>query len=236
MFDRPLVFLDLETTGATPHFDRITEIGMVEVVNGEQVGEWSSLVNPGMGIPQAIQSLTGITDEMVANAPAFADLAADLHQRLEGRILVAHNARFDHGFLKSEFHRLGIRYLTKVLCTVKLSRRLFPREKRHNLDSLIARHGLKCDARHRALADARVLWDFARTIHLELDPGVVHQTLEDLLRPPALPPGLPVEERRTALCGQEHESALPRDCPSERRTPSREGHTIHPGNYPHRNH
>ncbi len=193
MFDHPLVFLDLETTGATPHFDRITEIGLVEVVNGEEVGEWSSLVNPGIGIPQAIQSLTGITDAMVANAPVFAELAVELHKRLEGKILVAHNARFDHGFLKSEFHRLGMRYLTKVLCTVKLSRRLFPQEKRHNLDSLIARHGLKCHARHRALADARVLWEFARKIHLELDPGVVHLALEDLLKPPVLPPGLPAE-------------------------------------------
>jgi DNA polymerase III subunit epsilon len=193
MFDRPLVFLDLETTGATAHFDRITEIGLVEVIKGEEVGEWSSLVNPGMAIPQAIQSLTGITDEMVAKAPDFADLAVDLHRRLEGKILVAHNARFDHGFLKQEFHRLGMRYLTKVLCTVKLSRRLFPQEKRHNLDSLIARHGLKCDARHRALADARVLWEFAQKIHLDFDPDVVHLALDEMLKPPALPPGLPAE-------------------------------------------
>ena len=94
MLDRPLVFLDLETTGATAHFDRITEIGLVEVDCGRHVGEWSSLVNPEMRIPLSIQTLTGITDEMVANAPTFSDLAEALYDRLEGKVLVAHNARF----------------------------------------------------------------------------------------------------------------------------------------------
>ena len=191
MLDRPLVFLDVETTGATAHFDRITEIGLVEVDHGRPVGEWSSLVNPQMRIPLSIQTLTGITDAMVADAPTFADLAEELFARLEGKVLVAHNARFDYGFLKNEFRRLGLRYQPKVLCTVKLSRRLFPQHRRHNLDSLIERHGLSCGDRHRALADARVLWDFTRQIHLDLGATVISEAVEDLLRKPALPPGLP---------------------------------------------
>ncbi|MFN0041465.1 MAG: exonuclease domain-containing protein [Burkholderiales bacterium] len=190
MLDRSLVFLDVETTGATPHSDRITEIGMVDVANGKVLHEWSSLVNPGMAIPQTIQSLTGITDAMVADAPAFADLADDLHRRLEGKILVAHNARFDHGFLKNEFRRLGMRYQPEVLCTVKLSRKLFPDERRHNLDSLIARHGLHCENRHRALADARALWHFTQKIYLDLDAGLIQLAVEELLKTPSLPPGL----------------------------------------------
>ena len=191
MLDRPLVFLDLETTGAMAHYDRITEIGLVEVDWGRHVGEWSSLVNPDTRIPLSIQTLTGITDAMVANAPTFADLAEELYDRLDGKVLVAHNARFDYAFLKNEFHRLGLRYQPKVLCTVKLSRRLYPQHRRHNLDSLIERHGLSCDSRHRALADARVLWEFTRQIHLEFGPEAIRAATEDLLKKPALPPGLP---------------------------------------------
>ncbi|HVY06943.1 MAG TPA: exonuclease domain-containing protein [Burkholderiales bacterium] len=193
MLDRSLVFVDLETTGAAPHFDRITEVGVVEVEHGRPVGEWTSLVNPERPIPQTIESLTGITDAMVANAPTFAELAEDLHRRLRGKTLVAHNARFDSGFLKSEFRRVGLRYEPDVLCTVRLSRRLFPHEKRHNLDSLIERHGLSCDARHRALADARVLWDFTQCIHREFDSERISQAVAEMLKKPQLPPGLPVD-------------------------------------------
>jgi len=154
MLDRALIFLDLETTGATAHSDRITEIGLVEVDKGRHIGEWSSLVNPEKPIPALIESLTGITDAMVAKAPTFAQLAHDLYGRLAGKTLVAHNARFDFGFLRNEFRRVGLKYDPEVLCTVRLSRRLFPHERRHNLDSLIERNGLICENRHRALADA----------------------------------------------------------------------------------
>ena len=162
MFDQPTVFLDVETTGATANRDRITEIGLVEVNGGTVIEEWSTLVNPGLRIPPEIEALTGITNAMVAEAPSFESLSTELHRRLQGKLLVAHNARFDYGFLRNEFARAGLRYLSRVLCTVKLSRRLYPQERRHNLDSLIERHGLVCDQRHRALADARVLWHFAQ--------------------------------------------------------------------------
>lgn len=191
MLDRALIFLDLETTGATAHSDRITEIGLVEVDKGRHIGEWSSLVNPERPIPPLIESLTGITDAMVAKAPTFADLAEDLYQRLAGRTLVAHNARFDFGFLQNEFRRVGLKYAPEVLCTVRLSRRLYPQERRHNLDSLIERHGLTCDNRHRALADARVLWDFTQRIHQDLETTEIHKAVADQLKKPQLPPGLP---------------------------------------------
>lgn len=190
MLDRALVFLDVETTGATPSLDRITEIGLVEVQCGRVAGEWSSLVNPLRHIPSEIQALTGITDEMVAGAPSFDELAPGLHARLQGKLLVAHNARFDYGFLRHEFARAGHRYLANVLCTVRLSRRLYPQERRHNLDTLIERHGLSCDARHRALADARVLWQFTEHIHQCFGADAIRAEVEQLLRPPALPPGL----------------------------------------------
>ncbi len=191
MLDRPLIFLDLETTGASPSFDRITEIGLVEVDRGEFIGEWSTLVNPGRAIPTNIQQLTGITDAMVEGAPPFSELAGALHRRLEGKVLVAHNARFDHGFLSSEFRRTGMRYQPEILCTVKLSRKLFPQHPRHNLDSVIERHGLVCNHRHRALGDAQVLWQFTQEIHLDPGPDAVREAVDALLRKPALPASLP---------------------------------------------
>jgi DNA polymerase-3 subunit epsilon len=190
MLDRSLVFLDVETTGATASLDRITEIGLVEVDHGRLVGEWSSLVNPLRHIPSEIQDLTGISDQMVAGAPRFDQLAPELYARLEGKILVAHNARFDYGFLRHEFRRAGYRYVASVLCTVRLSRRLYPHERRHNLDSLIERHGLSCMDRHRALADARVLWQFTQKIHDHFAAETIRGEVEQLLRPPALPAGL----------------------------------------------
>ena len=191
MFDRRVVFLDLETTGATATHDRITEVGLIAVDAGKFVREWSTLVNPGMSIPPAIQALTGITNSMVATAPDFAAIADTLHAALEGRVLIAHNARFDYGFLKNEFRRIGVTFSAPVLCTVKLSRKLFPQHARHNLDALMARHGIGCDARHRALGDARVLWQLAQ--QWRADPGepAVREAVAKLLKTTTVPAGLP---------------------------------------------
>ena len=190
MLDQPLVILDVETTGANPVYDRVTEVGLIEVECGRRVAEWSTLVNPGTRIPPAIQSLTGITDDMVALAPSFAEIAQHLLGRLEGKLLVAHNARFDYGFLRNEFRRAGLRYSSRVLCTVKLSRRLFPHESRHNLDALMARHGLACESRHRALGDARVVWLLVDRWRREIAPGTVASAVDALVRAPAAPAGL----------------------------------------------
>jgi DNA polymerase-3 subunit epsilon len=187
----PIVFLDLEATGGSTAFDRIIEIGLVEVDRGRVVGEWSTLVNPGRRIPPAIQSLTGITEESVADAPTFGEISEALAQRLDGKVLAAHNARFDYGFLRSEFRRAGVHYRAPVLCTVKLSRRLQPHHPRHNLDALLVRHAIFCLDRHRALGDARVLWELAQIWHREHGEAVLKELCAELLRPPVVPPGLP---------------------------------------------
>jgi DNA polymerase-3 subunit epsilon len=190
MLDPRLVFLDLETTGASADRDRITEVGLIEEVDGELVGEWSTLVDPGRAIPPVIVSLTGITDQMVAGAPSFADIGAELLERLEGRLLVAHNARFDYGFLRAEFRRLGISFRARVLCTVRLSRTLFPEHHHHNLDSVIQRFGLSCAARHRALGDAQTVWAFARELQRVVEPQRLAEAVSAVTQVPALPAGL----------------------------------------------
>jgi DNA polymerase III subunit epsilon len=185
--DAPLAIVDLETTGAHPVHDRVTEIAVIEVDGGELAGEWSTLVNPETAIPGAIQALTGITNDMVAGAPTFGHLAAALHERLAGRVLVAHNARFDYGFLRHEFARAGLAYRAQTLCTVKLSRRLYPEHPRHNLDSVIARHGLDCRARHRALGDADAVWQFLRLAAAERGEEVLAVAARQVAKQPSLP-------------------------------------------------
>jgi DNA polymerase-3 subunit epsilon len=193
-FGQPLAFVDLETTGATAASDRITEIGIIEVDGGRIVEEWSTLVNPESRIPAYIETLTGITNEMVEDAPTFAQIYRDVFRRLEGKLFIAHNVRFDHGFLRHEFKRLDVRFAPRVLCTVKLSRRLFPEHRRHNLDSLMERHGLACSARHRALGDAQVLWQFIDRVAQAFDPGEIRAAVEVQLQTPTLPPGLRQED------------------------------------------
>lgn len=190
LLDAPLAIVDLETTGAHPVHDRVTEVAVIEVEDGEVRGEWSTLVNPECAIPGAIQALTGITNEMVAGAPTFGRLAQDLHERLAGRVLVAHNARFDYGFLRHEFARAGLDFRAKTLCTVKLSRRLYPEHARHNLDSLIARHGLACRDRHRALGDAEAVWQFLRVAAEERGDEMVAVAARQVAQRPSLPPYL----------------------------------------------
>jgi len=184
---RPLAFVDLETTGATATADRITEIGIVEVDADGSVREWQQLVNPGTHISPFIEQLTGISNAMVATAPPFEEVAGETLRRLEGRLFIAHNARFDYGFLKNEFKRLGIDFRASVLCTVKLSRTLFPEHKRHNLDSLIERHGLQAAARHRALADAQLIHQFWQRIHVAPGNEAVQAALKTLNAHPSLP-------------------------------------------------
>ncbi len=191
MLDEHVVFVDLETTGATATHDRITEIGVIEVYRGHLIGEWSTLVNPGMSIPPAIQALTGINNNMVALAPSFAEIQRELLQRLEGRLFIAHNARFDYGFLKNEFRRCGVSFNARVLCTVKLSRKLYPQHARHNLDTLLERHGLDCEARHRALGDARVLWLLAQKWTEERGSTLVQTAVDVLIKTQSVPAGLP---------------------------------------------
>jgi len=201
-----VAFVDLETTGTGPPGDRITEIGIVRVAEGRLLDEWSTLVNPECGIPADIQALTGITNAMVRGAPTFAQVAHEVRSRLEGRLFVAHNARFDYGFLKSEFRRLGESFTANVLCTVRLSRRLYPEAASHGLDAVIARHGLREDGdrepdissgaarsrtgRHSALGDARAIWRFVQAIEHERDAGEIEAAVRRLLRIPSLPPQL----------------------------------------------
>ena len=191
LFAPSLAFLDLETTGTAAARDRVTEVGIVRVDEDGVISEWSTLVDPECSIPPEIQALTGITNAMVAGAPTFSQIADEVAARVAGSIMVAHNARFDYGFLKHEFARLGRAFTAKVLCTVKLSRRLYADAGRHNLDAIVARHALPADDRHRALGDARILWAFVQALYRDKAAEEIEAATRRVLRTPSLPPQLP---------------------------------------------
>lgn len=185
-----ITYLDLETTGATPLRDRITEIALVRFEQGVEVARWQTLLNPEQSIPAFIQSLTGINNEMVATAPTFAQIADKLHSFLEGAVLAAHNVRFDHGFIKAEFKRLGITIRQKVLCTVKLSRLLYPEFKSHGLDAIVQRHQIANIVRHRAMGDVEAMLAFVNVARLELGEHALIHAAKQLISAPSLPPHL----------------------------------------------
>jgi DNA polymerase-3 subunit epsilon len=146
--------VDIETTGGKASRDKITEIAII-LYDGEKIiDRWESLINPECYIPYGITQLTGITQEMVRNAPKFYEVAKIIIEKTEGAIFVAHNVRFDYEFLREEFKRLGFTFTRKQLCTVRLSRQAFVGFRSYGLDSLIREFNIQVQQRHRAMGDA----------------------------------------------------------------------------------
>lgn len=154
-----IAFVDIETTGCSKD-DRIIDIGIIQVENNQVTKTFHSLINPDRFIPIEITRITQITPEAVENAPSFYQVKDTVYDLLKDSLFIAHNVNFDYFYILKEFERLDIYLESPKLCTVKLSRSLFPQFKHHNLDSLIERYGFVCNARHRALSDAQVLWQF----------------------------------------------------------------------------
>ncbi len=146
--------VDLETTGSHPSHDNIIEIA-VYLHNGESVtDQFCSLLNPGHPIPPFISKLTGITNEMVAHAPSFSEIAQEISEFLSGRIFVAHNVQFDHSFLKQSLLRHGHDLECEMLCTIKAGRALVPGLASYKLSSLCKALDIQLNNAHRAYADA----------------------------------------------------------------------------------
>jgi len=146
--------VDIETTGSTPQSAGITEIAIV-IHNGVEVtGKYVTLINPRHKIPPFIVNMTGISDEMVAGAPLFEDVAPQIYNLLNGRVFVAHNVSFDYSFVHYLLGRSGFQWSAPKLCTIKLSRRVFPGLEKYGLGSLTRDLGIRIEGRHRAWGDA----------------------------------------------------------------------------------
>ncbi len=187
LLEQPIVFVDIETTGGSYRYSRVLEIGVVRIENGRVVREFSQLINSGTHVPEFITKLTGITNEDIQGSPSFADIAHELSDILDGAVFVAHNVHFDHNFLKMEFDRLSAPFKPSLLCTVRLSRALFPGVKGHKLQDIITRFDIPTQARHRAYDDALVLWQFTRIIYGMFDLDTIEIATKKQLKSPSIP-------------------------------------------------
>lgn len=153
----PFAVVDFETSGYPPE-ERAIEVGVACFVAGEEVASFETLLDPGTSIAPFVVRLTGISPEDLLGKPPFEEVWPDLSPLLLHRVLVAHNLPFDRRILRSEVSRLGHsgRVGKGALCTLKLARRLLPKEDPKSLDALAERFGLTFCARHRAMDDARV--------------------------------------------------------------------------------
>ncbi|QYN16901.1 DEDD exonuclease domain-containing protein [Amycolatopsis sp. DSM 110486] len=181
--DITFVVFDLETTGTKPGPDAITEIGAVKVRGGEVVAEFATLVNPGSPIPPQVVELTGITQAMVYDAPRIERVLPAFLEFISGAVLVAHNSGFDTGFMRAACEGHGYVWpRATVICTVKLARRVIPREeaRSYRLSNLAMLLGSRTRPTHRALDDARATVDVLHAL-LERVGNVGVHTVEELV-------------------------------------------------------
>ncbi len=180
-------FVDIETTGAHARHDRIIEIGILRVEDNKLVKTYQKLINPETYLNPFISQMTGITEQDLERAPTFEEVKEEILEILDDTIFVAHNVRFDYGFLRNEFKRYGIGFSSKQMCTVKLSRTLFPQYTKHSLDSLVERFQFQMQNRHRAYDDAKVLWDFYQKVQTLFPLETVDTVVQEIMKKPSLP-------------------------------------------------
>lgn len=183
--------VDIETTGSHASDHGMTEIGIV-ITDGERVVDsYETLVNPRQPIPPFIQVLTGINDRMVAVAPPFEEIAPKVFELLQGKIFVAHNVNFDYSFVQHHLHNAGFGLDAKKLCTVRLSRKVFPGFAGYSLSKLTRQLGIPMERHHRAGADAAATAEVLHRILRTDREGHVAAMLKSKGREQQLPPHLP---------------------------------------------
>jgi DNA polymerase III subunit epsilon len=186
--------VDIETTGGYAAHHRITEIAIYHHDGIQITNSFSTLVNPGRNIPFYITGLTGISTEMVLDAPSFDEVAPEIHRLLDGKVFVAHNAHFDYSFLKKEFESAGINWQAKKLCTVRLSRKIIPGLRSYSLGSLSESLGINITNRHRAGGDASATVKIFDQLLRRDKENQIAKALKKNSGETILPPNLPKED------------------------------------------
>lgn len=185
--------VDIETTGSYAAANGITEIS-IHVFDGEKVVEkFETLINPNQPIPHYIQAMTGITDKMVATAPAFEKVAEKIYRILEGKIFVAHNVNFDYSFVKGHLAEAGFNLNSKKLCTVRLSRKIFPGFASYSLGNLCHSLGITINDRHRAGGDTEATVKVFQLLLQHDKEQHIAKSLQRNSKESVLPPNVPKE-------------------------------------------
>lgn len=186
--------LDIETTGGNSAFHAITDIA-IRIFDGEKVvNSFDSLINPNKPIPPFIVNLTGITNEMVANAPTFEEVANQIDEITQNCIIVAHNINFDYGFIKNEFRKLGKSFVRKKLCTVRLSRQILPNLYSYSLGKIAQQLGFKIEGRHRAAGDTEFTVKLFEILLQKDTENFIEVALNQRSRESLIPPNLEKEK------------------------------------------
>lgn len=172
--------VDVETTGGAGDANRITEVGIVLLDDFEVVGTFHSLVDPGVPITPFVRNLTGITDEMVQGQPQFKDIAEQISELLQGRIFVAHNVQFDLKMMRTEMKRCCINMDPPRLCTVKLSRQVFPGLPSYSLHNLTESLNLPDFHHHRALDDTMACAEILKLALEKVGEGGLAKALKNM--------------------------------------------------------
>jgi DNA polymerase III subunit epsilon len=189
MKDVKFAITDIETTGSGIKGNKITEICVIVVQNGEVIDEYSSLVNPSQAIPLYIESLTGINDEMVSNAPQFSEIAEEVDRITKDCIFVAHNVSFDYNIVRAEFAKLDRDFKRKRLCTVRLTKKLIPGLFSYSLGNICTSINIPHLDRHRAKGDCdATVTLFQRCLSLDPDYEVITEFLNRKTGAAYLPP------------------------------------------------
>lgn len=183
--------VDIETTGGFPQQHGITEIAIV-LHNGSEVeGRYETLVNPHQPIPPFIANMTGISDAMVAVAPSFEEVAPYIFNLLKDRVFVAHNVNFDFSFVKHHLQEAGFHLQTPKLCTIRLSRKVFPGYRKYGLGHLCRELGIEIENRHRAGGDALATAQVLDMVLRNNGGTLIREMLKKENKGQLLPPNLP---------------------------------------------
>jgi DNA polymerase-3 subunit epsilon len=170
--DLVLVAFDLETTGLSPQLDRIVEIGAVKSIDGKEVARYGVLVNPEMAMPPGAAAVNGITDEMLAGKPTIREVLPEFLKFVGDGVLIAHNASFDLGFVRSSMARQGLGQLANdYVDTRVMAQKAYPGRPNYKLQSLATDLGVKALEAHRAVDDARVCLEVFQACLKQLNPG-----------------------------------------------------------------
>ena len=187
--------IDIETTGGRAVADKITEIAIVTHDGRRILDRYETLIDPECPIPYGITELTGISNDMVAGAPRFYEVAKKIVQMTQEAVFVAHNVRFDYSFVREEFRRLGYTYTRKKLCTVRLARQAFPGLPSYSLSHLIRHFNLNVGARHRAMGDVMATVDlFERILRVKNSDAHIRQMVNLGIKESLLPAHFTLEK------------------------------------------
>lgn len=187
---RLFAVVDIESTGSVANQDRITEIAVIITDGENEIDRFETLVNPQQPITPFVVRLTGITNEMVADAPLFKEVAKDLFEFLKGKVFVAHNVNFDYKFIKEAFFQCGLSFDEKRLCTVRLSREIIPGMPSYNLGKLTRSLGIGLNKAHRAMPDTEAATELFELLYKK-NLAFIESSLKANSKESTLPANLP---------------------------------------------